>query len=35
MKSAPRVLVGNPEGKVPFGDLRHRGKVILKWILNV
>jgi hypothetical protein len=25
MKSAPKVLVGNPEGKVLSGDLRHRG----------
>jgi hypothetical protein len=37
MKSAPRVLVGNPEGKVQYGDLRHRGehniKVDLKCII--
>lgn len=26
MKSAPRVLVGNPVGKVPSGDLRQRGE---------
>jgi hypothetical protein len=24
MKSAPRILVGAPEGNVPFGDFRHR-----------
>jgi hypothetical protein len=37
IKSAPRVLVGNHEGKVPSGDIRHRGeryvKMDLKYII--
>ena len=34
MKSAPRVLFGNDEGKVPFGDLRHREERYIKMYLK-
>jgi len=34
MKSTPRVLFGNDEGKVPFGDLRHREERYVKMDLK-
>jgi hypothetical protein len=34
IKSASRVLVGNHEGKVPFGALRHRGEHYVKMELK-
>jgi hypothetical protein len=29
-----RVLVGKPEGKRPLGRLRHRWRIILRWIFG-
>jgi hypothetical protein len=29
-----RVLVGKPEGKVPLGRPRCRGRIILRWIFR-
>jgi hypothetical protein len=33
-RSAYRILIGNPEGKGPFGRLGIGGKIILKWIIR-
>jgi hypothetical protein len=33
-RNAYRILVGNPEGKIPLGRPRLRWWTILKWILE-
>jgi hypothetical protein len=33
-RTAYRILVGKPEGKRPLGRPRHRGWIILNWILE-
>jgi hypothetical protein len=33
-RNACRILVGKPEGRRPLGRPRHRGWIILKWILE-
>jgi hypothetical protein len=33
-RGACRILVGKPEGEKPLGRPRHRGRTILKWILE-
>jgi hypothetical protein len=34
IRSAHKILAGNPEGKIPLGRFRVNGKIILKWILR-
>jgi hypothetical protein len=34
MRNAYKILVGNLEGKRPFGRLGVHGRIILKWILR-
>jgi hypothetical protein len=34
MRKAYKILVGNPEGQIYFGDLDLYGSIIFKWIKN-
>jgi hypothetical protein len=33
-RNAYKILAGKPEGKRPLGRPGHRGRIILKWILE-